>query len=60
MKKQIISLLLAVMLILAAIPAALAEEGYMSDEDIMGIKPEDWPKTMYVYTENGGPLKVLN
>ncbi len=58
MKKQIISLLLAVMLILAAIPAALAEEGYMSDEDIMGIKPEDWPKTMYVYTENGGILKV--
>ncbi len=58
MKKRMLSLLLAAALILTALPAALAESGYMSDEEIMGINPADWPKTMYVYTENGGKLNV--
>ena len=27
-------------------------------EEILGIDPKDWPKTMYVYTENGGKLNM--
>ena len=30
----------------------------MTDEEIMHLDPNDWPKTMYVYTENGGTLNV--
>ncbi len=56
MKKQIISLLLAAALILTALPAALAEG--QTAEELLGINPADWPKTMYVYTENGGKLNV--
>ena len=30
----------------------------MTLEEMMGIVPGEWPKTMYVYTENGGKLNV--
>ncbi len=68
MKKQIIALLLASVLLLSLMPAGLArsapedehadEPGYMSIEELMGINMDDYPKTMYVYTENGGVLNV--
>ena len=68
MKKQIIAFLLAAVLLLAAVPMALAEnaepestepEGVpMTLEEMMGLNPAEWPKTMYVYTENRGKLNV--
>ncbi len=56
MKKKIVSLLLAVMMMITALSAALAEG--QTVEELLGINPSDWPKTMYVYTENGGKLNV--
>lgn len=56
MKKRIVSLLLAALLLVTAFPAVLAEG--MTVEEILGINMADWPKTMYVYTENGGKLNV--
>ena len=63
MKKQIFTFLLAVILLLTALPMALAEgeepEGpAMTLEEMMGLNSADWPKTMYVYTENKGKLNV--
>ena len=62
MKKQIIPFLLAIALLLAALPLGLAEEGPegepMTLEEMMGLNPAEWPKTMYVYTENKGKLNV--
>ena len=63
MKKQIIAFLLAISLLLTALPVAWAEgeepEGApVTLEEILGINPADWPKTMYVYTENKGTLNV--
>ena len=58
MKKQIVALALAAVLLLSMLPAALAEDGGMTLEELLGINPADWPKTMYVYTENGGKLNV--
>ncbi len=63
MKKQIIAFLLAIVLLLTALPMALAEgeepEGKsMTIEEMMGLNPAEWPKTMYVYTENKGKLNV--
>ena len=57
MKKRIVSLLLAVMMLLTALPAAFAEEG-QTIEELLGIDMTQYPKTMYVYTENGGKLNV--
>ncbi|MDO5326496.1 MAG: SH3 domain-containing protein [Clostridia bacterium] len=57
MKKRIVSLLLAVMMLLTALPAAFAEEG-QTLEELLGIDMTQYPKTMYVYTENGGKLNV--
>ncbi len=56
MKKKIVSFLLAVMMMITALSAALAEG--QTVEELLGINPSDWPKTMYVYTENGGKLNV--
>ena len=63
MKKQIIACLLAVVLLLTALGAAWAEgeepEGSATTlEDILGLNAGEWPKTMYVYTENKGKLNV--
>ncbi len=63
MKKQVIAFLLAVVLLLTALPMALAEEEGpegqpMTVEEMMGLNPDEWPKTMYVYTENKGKLNV--
>lgn len=64
MKKQVIAFLLAAVLLLAALPAVLAEEEEgpegqpMTIEEMMGLNPDEWPKTMYVYTENKGKLNV--
>ena len=63
MKKQIIAFLLAIVLVLTAIPAVFAEgedpEGTaMTLEDMLGLNSGEWPKTMYVYTENRGKLNV--
>ncbi len=62
------SLFLALVLICAAVPAALAssgvatteehEPGYVSIEEMIGFDSSEWPKTMYVYTDNGGTLNV--
>ncbi len=57
MKKRIISLILAAMMLLTALPAAFAEEG-QTLEELLGIDMTQYPKTMYVYTENGGKLNV--
>ena len=57
MNKRIVSLLLAVLLLAAALPAALAEaEG--GELDLDALAAQYFPKTMYVYTENGGKLNV--
>ena len=68
MKKQIIAFLLAAVLLLAAAPMALAEDAEpentepegvpMTLEEMMGLNSGEWPKTMYVYTENRGKLNV--
>ena len=62
MTKKIIALLLAVLTALTVLPAALAEDApegpAMTLEEMLGINPKDWPKKMYVYTENGGVLNV--
>ena len=63
MKKQIITCLLAIVLLLTALPMAFAEgeepEGEpVTLEEMMGLNSADWPKTMYVYTENKGKLNV--
>ena len=62
MKKQIIAFLSAIVLLLTVFPAVLAEEGpegpAMTVEEMMGLNSSDWPKTMYVYTENKGKLNV--
>ena len=67
MSKRIIALALAALLLLAEIPAALAKttkkptkkptKAPKTLEEIMGIDKE-YPKTMYVYTDNGGTLNV--
>lgn len=54
----IILLALAVLL-LTALPLALAEEEKQEGEpmtlkEMIGFNPDEWPKTMYVYTENRG------
>ena len=54
MKKRIVSFALAMLMLLAVMPAVQAQ----TLEDLLGITSEDWPKTMYVYTENGGKLNV--
>ena len=57
MKKRMISLLLTAVFVLTMLSAVLAEGKTV--EELLGINnPEDWPKTMYVYTENGGKLNV--
>jgi len=63
MKKRLTALALAALLLLAVLPAALASAppesyGYSTVEELMGINLNDYPKTMYVYTENGGVLNV--
>ena len=62
MKKQIVAFLLAAILLLTAFPMGLAEEGPegspMTLEEMMGLNSSEWPKTMYVYTENKGKLNV--
>lgn len=61
MKKQLIPILLAIVLLLTALPLALAEEPEgkpVTLEELMGLNPAEWPKTMYVYTENKGKLNV--
>ena len=63
MKKQIIAFLTAVILLLTVLPAVLAEEeepegAPVTIEELMGLNPAEWPKTMYVYTENKGKLNV--
>ena len=54
MKKRIVAMILAAVLLLTAIPAAMAQ----SLEELLGIDMSQYPKTMYVYTENGGKLNV--
>ncbi len=56
MTKRAVSLLLAAVLLLPAVSAALAESQTL--EEILGIDPADWPRTMYVYTESGDKLNV--
>ena len=63
MKKQIIAFLTAVILLLTTLPAVLAEEeepegAPVTVEELMGLDPTQWPKTMFVYTENKGKLNV--
>ena len=63
MKKQIIASLLAIVLLLTALPMAFAEgeepEGAaITLEEMLGLNSGEWPKTMYVYTENRGKLNV--
>ena len=64
MKKQVISFLLAFILLLSAVPAALATSAgerrpsSSTAEETPQIDTSDYPKTMYVYTENGGKLNV--
>ena len=63
MKKQIIASLLTIVLLLMALPMAFAEgeepEGApLTLEEMMGLNSAEWPKTMYVYTENKGKLNV--
>ena len=52
MKRKIIAMALATLMILAACFSAVAEE------QTQGETSSEWPKTMYVYTENGGKLNV--
>ena len=59
--KRLLALLCALLMLAGVCPAAMAEapEGpEMTLEEMMGINPKDWPKTMCVYTENGGKLNV--
>lgn len=60
--KKIVSMLLVAALLLSALPAVLAEEGpegpAMTLEEMLGLNSGEWPKTMYVYTENKGKLNV--
>ena len=63
MKKQIIASLLGIVLLLTALPMAFAEgeepEGAaITLEEMLGLNSGEWPKTMYVYTENRGKLNV--
>ena len=63
MKKQIVAFLSAVVLLLTMLPMALAEEEgpegrAITIEEMMGLNSAEWPKTMYVYTENKGKLNV--
>jgi len=64
MKKQIIAFLLAAVLLLTALPMVMAEEEEGPEgepvilEELMGLNSGEWPKTMYVYTENKGTLNV--
>lgn len=66
--KRMVSVFLAVIMLLSLLPAAYAmeldeEEEYYEDpsptvEELLGINWGEWPKTMYVYTENRGALLV--
>ena len=60
--KKIVSMLLVAALLLSTLPAVLAEEGpegpAMTLEEMLGLNSGEWPKTMYVYTENKGKLNV--
>ena len=56
MKKRIVTLFLAVLMVLTAFPALFAQAQTL--EDLLGIDMSQYPKTMYVYTENGGKLNV--
>ena len=55
--KKIVSMLLLAAMLLTAVPFAVAEEG-PTIEELLGIDMSQYPKTMYVYTENGGTLNV--
>jgi len=57
MKKRIFAMMLAFLLVFSALPAVMAEEG-QTLEELLGIDMSQYPKTMYVYTENGGKLNV--
>ncbi len=56
--KKIVALILAAVLLCSVLPAAFAEEGSQTIEELLGIDYSQYPKTMYVYTDNGGPLNV--
>jgi len=63
MKKQMIVFLLAAVLLVTALPMAWAlgeepEGAPVTLEEMMGLNSGNWPKTMYVYTENKGKLNV--
>ena len=55
MTKRFVSIILAAALLLSAIPVlSLAQTVNL----LQSLKPEDWPVTMWVYTENKGKLNV--
>ncbi len=55
MTKRFVSIILAAALLLSAIPVlSLAQTVNL----LQSLKPEDWPVTMWVYTENKGKLHV--
>ena len=55
MTKRFVSIILAALLLLSAIPSlAQAQTANL----LQSLKPEDWPVTMWVYTENKGKLNV--
>ncbi len=70
MSKRVICLFFALLMILSAAPAVFAEEFSGSTEEVittpddttleelLGIDLSQWPKTMYVYTDNRGKLNV--
>ncbi|MBR5382188.1 MAG: SH3 domain-containing protein [Clostridia bacterium] len=57
MTKRVVSMVLAVLLFLSAVPA-LAES--LTVNLLQSLNPDDWPVTMWVYTENKGKLNVRN
>ena len=63
MKKRISAFLSAIVLLLSVLPMVSAEKkgpegSAMTLEEMMGLNSAEWPKTMYVYTENKGKLNV--
>ena len=57
MTKRAVSMVLAVLLFLSAVPA-LAEN--QASKLLQSLNPDQWPITMWVYTENKGKLNVRN
>ena len=57
MTKRVLSMVLAVLLFLSAVPA-LAEN--LTVNLLQSLNPDEWPVTMWVYTENKGKLNVRN